>query len=78
MESVIVKHLRKLVKITLDGERKEAYLTMKSELEVLFENPVERVLLDYFDVLSWLEAKIQGVTFTEAVGRKKLIAASRM
>ena len=78
VESVIVKHLRKLVKITLDGERKEAYLTMKSELEVLFENPVERVLLDYFDVLSWLEAKIQGVTFTEAVGRKKLIAASRM
>jgi hypothetical protein len=71
VESVIVKHLRKLVKITLDGDRKEAYVTMKSDLEVLFENPVERVLLDYFDILSWLEGKILGVSFTDAVRRKK-------
>jgi len=77
VESVIVKHLRKLVKTTLDSERKEAYQNMKLELEKLFENPVERVLLDYFDVLAWLESKIQNISFTDAVRRKKLITKNK-
>lgn len=73
VESVIVKHLRKLVKITMEMERREAYQKMKNELEELFENPMERVLLDYFDILSWLDSKIQNISFTDAVKKRKLI-----
>ncbi len=70
IESVLVKHLRKMVKINMEMERREAYQKMKSEFEELFENPNERVLLDYFDVLSWLDSKIQNISFSEAVKKR--------
>ncbi len=71
VESVIVRHLRKLVKITMEMERREAYQKMKTELETLFENPIEKVLLDYFDVLAWLDSKILNISFTEALRKRK-------
>jgi tetratricopeptide (TPR) repeat protein len=71
VESVIVKHLRKLVKTTLETERRDAYQKMKMELEELFENPMEKVLLDYFDVLAWLDSKILNISFTDSVRKRK-------
>ena len=70
IETVLIKHLRKLVKINMEMERRSAFQKMKSELEELFENPVERVLLDYFDVMAWLDAKILNITFAEAVKKR--------
>lgn len=70
IESVLIKHLRKLVKINMEMERRTAFQKMKAELEELFENPVERVLLDYFDVMAWIDAKIQNISFTDAVKKR--------
>lgn len=67
VESVLVKHLRKLIKITNELERREAYKKMKKELEILFENPKEQVVLDYFNVLAWLDSKINTITFPDAI-----------
>jgi hypothetical protein len=37
---------------------------MKNELEKLFTNTHEKVLLDYFDLNAWVESKLEGTRFT--------------
>lgn len=60
-ETLVIKHLRKLIKFNNEKARQDAYNDMQSELEKLFTNNNERVLLDYFDLNAWVESKQEGI-----------------
>lgn len=70
VESLVVKNIRKLIKISNEKARHESYVEMKNELLKAFNDNKEKGLLDYFDILSWVEAKIKGDTFAHIVASK--------
>jgi len=74
-EGVLMKYLKKLIRVNMEFDRKEVYESMREELVKLFENPVERVVLDYVDILAWLDGKIKGHSFSDAVKKRNLIPA---
>lgn len=63
-ETIVIKHLRKLIKFNNEKSRLDAYSDMKNELEKVFANTHEKVLLDYFDLNAWVESKLEGTRFT--------------
>lgn len=71
-EGVLVKYLKKLIRNNNEFDRKESFEKMHKELNLLFENPVEKVVLDYVDILSWLDSKINNQSLAESVKRRQL------
>lgn len=72
VETLVVKHIRKLIKINNEKGRLELYEDMRDELGKVFDNNNEKTLLDYFDILSWVDAKIKGNSFAQVVAKKNL------
>lgn len=66
-EAVLIKYFKKLIRISIEFDRRDVYLNMQEELNKLFENPIERVLLEYLDINAWVESKIKGVPFSDCV-----------
>ena len=48
----------------------EAFKILRGELSVISEDPIEARLLKFFDVISWLESKIQNRPFEEILREK--------
>jgi len=69
MQVAILDFINKLGTI-YPQDLKKAYSTLKEQLEVLKENPIEARSLLYFDIISYLDAKIQGKTFAQVVKEK--------
>ena len=67
MEFLIIKYLKKLIKIDDESTRIPIFEKMTLELEETFKNPSERVVLQYFDYLSWTKSKAQQIPFASAV-----------
>ncbi len=67
IETVLLKHLKKLAKLTHEDELKDMFVKMKEETDELFKREEERVVLDYFDFRAWLVSKIDGIDFSDAV-----------
>ena len=74
IESVFVRQIRKLAK---EGEstRLDSLNAIKSEIQKLYEDPAERVIQDYFNVEAWIDGKIKGISFDQAV--KEYISARK-
>ncbi len=70
VENVILKHVRKLARLTADADRMDQLTTMKADLDEIFKDKNERVVLDYFDFESWLNAKMNDISFSKAVTQK--------
>lgn len=64
VENVILKHLRKLIKED-ESERRKLYEKMQEELDKAFEQSHERVVLDYFDISSWVSSKLNEKEYSE-------------
>lgn len=46
----------------MDSNKQKCLLQkFKSELEILFKNPIDLVINDYFNILSWVDGKLVGV-----------------
>lgn len=75
VEDVLLKHLKKLAKIDGKADKQELFKAMKIDLEQTINTPNHRVVLDYFDFVSWLDSKLEGISFSEAVKRKNAIIA---
>ncbi len=72
---LILDFLKQYQKTKKAGNMKAEYRSLLLRLEDTIEkNPVEKNLLNMFDLASWLEAKSEGITFMEAVKRKKEFA----
>jgi tetratricopeptide (TPR) repeat protein len=70
VETVLLKHLKKLARMTTEEQQMEQFLKMREELDELFKDNNERVVLEYFDFLAWLESKISGIPFADAARKR--------
>lgn len=67
VESALAAHIRKLARAKGEPGRSERFRELQAELLECFKDPDERLLLKYFDVLSWVRAHVEGRSFSEVV-----------
>lgn len=72
LEKLILSSIRKLSKITNQEKQKDTYITFRNKLEDLFKIPENKILLNYFDFLSWVDSKIDNCSLSEAVQRRHI------
>ncbi|MCF6240803.1 MAG: hypothetical protein L3J74_05595, partial [Bacteroidales bacterium] len=70
-QQYILKFLRKLDKI-VDDELKQAFIDLKKDLLPLRSNPYEKRAFLYFDIISWLESKIENRSNQEIIREKAM------
>lgn len=66
---IILKFLRKLGNIA-PSELTDAFKSLKTQLMPLTNNPYEKISFIYFDIISWLECKIKGITVQDVIQEK--------
>jgi len=72
-EEIVLKYIRKL---SSSNNLQYEFGLLRSELKELNKDPYERIPLEYFDYISWLDSKIQNKTFAETIKsrvEKKLV-----
>ncbi len=72
MQSVqreIMRFIRRIPNM-IRSEMKQEFVILKAKLEVISEQQYERRPMLYFDIISWLETKIEGKSFSEIVKSK--------
>ena len=71
VESIILKFLRKYSNWTDQKEMQQGFEEMLEDLYPLREEEYEKNAFEYFDFITWLESKLEGVTFEEMVVIKR-------
>jgi hypothetical protein len=69
-EIFILQFIRKLPKASSQRKMKDAFIALKIALEKLLEDPFEKHAFGSFDIISWLESKIEKRNFAEIVKEK--------
>ena len=67
METVIIKHLRKIAKSSDPEKTKELFIELKGLVIETFKDETEKVILEYFDCIAWIDSKIEGLSYAEAI-----------
>jgi tetratricopeptide (TPR) repeat protein len=67
VENSFISHLRKLSRGGNSDERMTILKRLKSELDVILTNENERVVLEYFNIVAWVNSKVNKISFSEAV-----------
>ncbi|MGM0478734.1 MAG: hypothetical protein ACQERC_05885 [Bacteroidota bacterium] len=70
IEMVFVKQMRKLARTATKLDAVNIYQETLNEVNALLENENERVILDYIDICSWLNAKTTGDSFVDQAKKK--------
>ena len=71
VEASILSFIRKKPpKIKSNEELIKAFKELKIELKEIYKDPFEKGALEYFDIISWLESKIENKSFAEIVKEK--------
>jgi len=70
VESVCIKHIRKLAKAVSASEKNEVLKAMKEDLQELLKDHNERVVLEYFNISAWVDSKLAKVSLSDAVKRQ--------
>ncbi|MGZ4060982.1 MAG: hypothetical protein ACXVPU_18270, partial [Bacteroidia bacterium] len=69
-ETVMMDFIKESSKFNSQKEIKAGYISLKSRLEKLADDPYESQVLGFFDIISWLESKISGRSFAQIVKEK--------
>lgn len=67
IENYALKQFRKLAKDEDEADREDLFDGIKQDLVKLFKNPKEQVVLEYFDIQSWVDSKVEAIAFSMAV-----------
>ena len=70
MEAVLIEHIKKLARTSVPSARRELYKSLQDRIVQLMKDPKESLVLKYFDLLSWVTSKSEGIPFSEAVRRR--------
>lgn len=65
-EGIILNFIKKIHKTPDVDQWNNSLYDLRDKLLKTFEDPKERQVLAYFDFISWLDSKIDNITFTEA------------
>jgi hypothetical protein len=69
VEVLLIEHVRRLARAGDQQARLELFRSLEEQLDTLFRDPNEGLVLKYFDVRSWVRSRAAGITFGEAVKR---------
>lgn len=69
-EVLILSHMKKIARTQLDKDVVPLFVDFEKELVANINPDTDMALLEYFDYLSWVRSKIEGVDFATAVRRK--------
>jgi tetratricopeptide (TPR) repeat protein len=69
METVLMEHIKKLARTGDPSAKRELFRSMLAKFQPLLQDPNESLVLKYFDVMSWVNAHIEGVPFSTVVRR---------
>lgn len=72
VETILVDYVKRLSKIQGEEGKIVLFKELKEELETIFDNPSNRVVLEYVDFRSWINSKIEGIPFDELVRKRGL------
>ena len=72
VETILVDYVKRLSKIQGEEGKIVLFKELKEELETIFDNPSNRVVLEYVDFRSWINSKIEGIPFDELVSKSGL------
>ena len=67
IEKLIMEHMKKLIRTQMATDRKKVYESFSSELKRLIHGPEDSIVMKYFDFQIWLESKMRGISFEEAI-----------
>lgn len=67
IEKVFMKFIKKLVKEDFVADKKIIFENFYREVEELLNDPQEQVILEYFNVKSWIYSKLKRIPFRNAV-----------
>lgn len=70
LEKIILSSIRKLINVNSREESIRFFKQLRSDLEPIVKDPLEGKFLNYFDIMSWLESKIEKKKFEEVVKSK--------
>lgn len=70
LERIILTSIRKLINVNSKEESIQFFKQLKASLEPIVKDPLESKFLEYFDIMSWLESKIEKKKFEEVVKGK--------
>lgn len=71
LENIVLNYIRKVMPgITNHRQQIAAFTQLRDQFKELEKDPFEAKALEYFDYISWLDSKIEGVSFEEVVKRK--------
>lgn len=65
----MIRFFRRLGSI-VRTDLKDAFIELKGEMETLTKDPIERRAFIYFDMISWLESKLENIPVAEVMRRK--------
>jgi tetratricopeptide (TPR) repeat protein len=71
-EKIFIAYVRKINKYSNSEKLIDVYKEFRQELEQLYKDPENMVMLAYFDYLSWLDSKINQVSFSEAIQNRHI------
>ncbi|MGB0165967.1 MAG: hypothetical protein ACPF8V_03835 [Luteibaculum sp.] len=67
VETTLVDHIKRLAKAQGEEAKAKLFVELQNKLEDIFDNPSDRVVLEYVDFRSWIQSKIKGVPFSKLV-----------
>ena len=71
-QKIILNFLKRLSGNISDKEMMERFETLLRQLRPLVNNPFEKRAFIYFDIISWLESKIQGSSVQKIIKKKAI------
>jgi hypothetical protein len=63
----VLFHFRKLLKTYTNTDRILIYERLRDELLEIMKDPNEQVVMEYFDIISWVNSKIYKIPFDQSV-----------
>lgn len=70
VENAVLSFIRKAFGISSKEKLKDNFVELYINLKEITKDPYEKIALEYFDLLSWLESKIENKKFADVVKSK--------
>jgi len=72
VEKAIIQNFRKLIKTETAADKKKAFTRFREDLNEVIQTPEDRVIMRYFDYLTWIESKLSGQSLSDVMRKSTL------
>lgn len=78
VEKLFMSQIRLLTRSSETPDQQEAFGEFHQKLEELMKIDRENVILEYFDLLAWVESKLNNTSFSEAIEKRVTALSKKM